>query len=160
MEKAGIAVPGLKARDGLAAINGSNLTTGMGCLQIYEAERLLKLEDRLHLRIVSQQEAVSAVARAVRRSRSGLKDPNRPMGSFIFVGPSGVGKSTTIDLLREVKNELAPLIRERIDCLRRAKKSHDVIDCVNLYRSTLDIPPRPRLRRDQVMQQEDSFAVL
>ena len=58
-----------------------------------EADRLLSLEKELHKRIVSQQEAVSAVARAVRRSRSGLKDPNRPMGSFVFVGPSGVGKT-------------------------------------------------------------------
>ena len=58
-----------------------------------EADRLLKLEEALHKHVVSQQEAVSAVARAVRRSRSGLKDPNRPMGSFIFVGPSGVGKT-------------------------------------------------------------------
>ena len=58
-----------------------------------EAERLLGLEVELHKHIVSQDEAVSAVARAVRRSRSGLKDPNRPMGSFVFVGPSGVGKT-------------------------------------------------------------------
>ncbi|MCH7592464.1 MAG: ATP-dependent Clp protease ATP-binding subunit, partial [Planctomycetes bacterium] len=58
-----------------------------------EADRLLSLEDELHKTVVSQHEAVSAVSRAVRRSRSGLKDPNRPMGSFIFVGPSGVGKT-------------------------------------------------------------------
>ena len=58
-----------------------------------EADRLLALETELHKRVVSQDEAVCAVARAVRRSRSGLKDPNRPMGSFIFVGPSGVGKT-------------------------------------------------------------------
>jgi len=58
-----------------------------------EADRLLGLEAELHKQVVSQDEAVSAVARAVRRSRSGLKDPNRPMGSFIFVGPSGVGKT-------------------------------------------------------------------
>jgi len=66
-----------------------------------EAERLLRLEDRLHERIVSQHEAVFAVARAVRRSRSGLKDPNRPMGSFIFVGPSGVGKTYLAKCLAE-----------------------------------------------------------
>ncbi len=66
-----------------------------------EAERLLKLEDELHLQVVSQDEAVSAVARAVRRSRSGLKDPNRPMGSFIFVGPSGVGKTYLAKCLAE-----------------------------------------------------------
>ena len=58
-----------------------------------EAERLLGLETELHKKVVSQDEAVKAIARAVRRGRSGLKDPNRPMGSFIFVGPSGVGKT-------------------------------------------------------------------
>ena len=66
-----------------------------------EADRLLKLEDELHKRVISQNEAVSAVARAVRRSRSGLKDPNRPMGSFVFVGPSGVGKTYLAKCLAE-----------------------------------------------------------
>ena len=66
-----------------------------------EAERLLQLENELHKRIVSQNEAVGAVSRAVRRSRSGLKDPNRPMGSFIFVGPSGVGKTYLAKCLAE-----------------------------------------------------------
>jgi ATP-dependent Clp protease ATP-binding subunit ClpC len=66
-----------------------------------EAERLLKLEDELHKKVVSQNEAVKAVARAVRRSRSGLKDPHRPMGSFIFVGPSGVGKTYLAKCLAE-----------------------------------------------------------
>ncbi|MEP0844170.1 MAG: ATP-dependent Clp protease ATP-binding subunit [Phycisphaerae bacterium] len=66
-----------------------------------EVERLLRLEDELHKRVVSQDEAVRAVARAVRRSRSGLKDPNRPMGSFIFIGPSGVGKTYLAKCLAE-----------------------------------------------------------
>ena len=66
-----------------------------------EADRLLGLETELHKRIVSQQEAVGALARAVRRSRSGLKDPNRPMGTFIFVGPSGVGKTYLAKCLAE-----------------------------------------------------------
>ncbi|HEY3244685.1 MAG TPA: ATP-dependent Clp protease ATP-binding subunit [Phycisphaerae bacterium] len=66
-----------------------------------EADRLLQLETQLHKRVVSQSEAVSAVARAVRRSRSGLKDPNRPMGSFVFVGPSGVGKTYLAKCLAE-----------------------------------------------------------
>ena len=66
-----------------------------------EAAKLLGLELELHKRVVSQDEAVSAVARAVRRSRSGLKDPNRPMGSFIFVGPSGVGKTYLAKCLAE-----------------------------------------------------------
>ncbi len=66
-----------------------------------EAKRLLNLEDELHKKVISQDEAVRAVARAVRRSRSGLKDPNRPMGSFIFVGPSGVGKTYLAKCLAE-----------------------------------------------------------
>jgi len=66
-----------------------------------EADRLLSLETELHKRIVSQGEAVSAVSRAVRRSRSGLKDPNRPMGTFMFVGPSGVGKTYLAKCLAE-----------------------------------------------------------
>jgi len=66
-----------------------------------EADRLLQLETELHRRVVSQGEAVAAVSRAVRRSRSGLKDPNRPMGSFLFVGPSGVGKTYLAKCLAE-----------------------------------------------------------
>ena len=58
-----------------------------------ESERLLHLEDILHQRVVGQDEAVKAVARAVRRARAGLKDPKRPIGSFIFLGPTGVGKT-------------------------------------------------------------------
>ncbi|QDU33097.1 ClpA/B family protein [Poriferisphaera corsica] len=62
-------------------------------LEKAESERLLNLEDELHKTVVSQNDAIKAIAKAVRRSRSGLKDPRRPMGSFIFVGPSGVGKT-------------------------------------------------------------------
>ncbi|MBI1851851.1 MAG: ATP-dependent Clp protease ATP-binding subunit [Planctomycetes bacterium] len=58
-----------------------------------EAERLLKMEEELHRSVVSQDDAIRAIAKAVRRSRSGLKDPRRPMGSFIFLGPTGVGKT-------------------------------------------------------------------
>ena len=58
-----------------------------------ESERLLKLEDTLHARVVGQDEAVSAVARALRRGRVGLRDPKRPVGSFLFLGPTGVGKT-------------------------------------------------------------------
>ncbi len=58
-----------------------------------ETERLLKLEDILHERVVGQQEAVSAIARAIKRGRVGLKDPRRPIGSFMFLGPTGVGKT-------------------------------------------------------------------
>lgn len=66
-----------------------------------ESERLLRLEDVLHERIVGQHEAVSAVARAIRRGRVGLKDPKRPVGSFIFLGPTGVGKTELCKTLAE-----------------------------------------------------------
>jgi len=62
-------------------------------LETKEAERLLKMEDELHRMVVSQEEAIRAIARAVRRSRAGLKNPNRPVGTFIFLGPTGVGKT-------------------------------------------------------------------
>jgi ATP-dependent Clp protease ATP-binding subunit ClpC len=58
-----------------------------------EAEKLLHMEERLHERLVNQDEAVSAISEAIRRSRAGLKDPQRPIGSFIFLGPTGVGKT-------------------------------------------------------------------
>ena len=58
-----------------------------------EKEKLLAMEDKLHQRVVGQDEAIAAVANAIRRSRSGLSDPNRPLGSFLFLGPTGVGKT-------------------------------------------------------------------
>jgi ATP-dependent Clp protease ATP-binding subunit ClpB len=66
-----------------------------------EMEKLLKMEDRLHRRIVGQDEAIVAVSNAVRRARSGLQDPNRPIGSFIFLGPTGVGKTELARSLAE-----------------------------------------------------------
>jgi len=70
-------------------------------LEKKEAQRLLELETELHKRVVSQDEAITAVSKAVRRSRSGMKDPNRPMGCFIFLGPSGVGKTLLARALAE-----------------------------------------------------------
>jgi ATP-dependent Clp protease ATP-binding subunit ClpC len=70
-------------------------------LEKEESERLLQLEAELHQTVVSQDEAVKAVSRAIRKARSGLKDPKRPMGSFIFVGPSGVGKTLLAKALAE-----------------------------------------------------------
>ncbi len=67
-----------------------------------EVEKLLHLEERLHERVVDQEEAVRAVANAVRRARAGLKDPNRPIGSFLFLGPTGVGKTELARALAEV----------------------------------------------------------
>lgn len=66
-----------------------------------ESERLLKLEDELHKRVIGQEEAVTAVAKAMRRGRTGLKDPNRPIGSFLFLGPTGVGKTELCKALAE-----------------------------------------------------------
>ena len=67
-----------------------------------EREKLLKLEDELHRRLIGQEEAVRAVSDAVRRSRAGLQDENRPIGSFIFLGPTGVGKTELAKALAEV----------------------------------------------------------
>ena len=70
-------------------------------LEKKETQRLLELEAELHKRVVSQDEAITALSKSVRRSRSGLKDPNRPMGCFIFLGPSGVGKTLLAKALAE-----------------------------------------------------------
>ncbi|MHC5145939.1 MAG: ATP-dependent Clp protease ATP-binding subunit [Planctomycetota bacterium] len=70
-------------------------------LEKEEAQKLLEMEAELHNTVVSQDEAITALSKAVRRSRSGLKDPNRPMGSFIFIGPSGVGKTLLARALAE-----------------------------------------------------------
>ena len=67
-----------------------------------ESQRMLKLEEVLHKRVVGQDEAVTAVAKAIRRSRVGLKDPKRPIGSFLFLGPTGVGKTELCKALAEV----------------------------------------------------------
>ena len=80
-----------------------NQWTGIPVTQMMESEadRLLQMEDRLHERIVGQDEAIAAVADAIRRARSGMKDPRRPNGSFIFIGPSGVGKTELAKALAE-----------------------------------------------------------
>ena len=77
--------------------------TGIPVSRLMEAEveKLVHMEDRLHLRVVGQDEAIVAVSNAVRRSRSGLQDPNRPVGSFIFLGPTGVGKTELARALAE-----------------------------------------------------------
>lgn len=77
--------------------------TGIPVSRMLESEKqkLIKMEERLHQRIVGQEDAVRAVANAVRRARSGLQDPNRPLGSFIFMGPTGVGKTELARALAE-----------------------------------------------------------
>jgi len=78
--------------------------TGIPITRMMETQRakLLVMEDRLHQRLIGQEEAVDAVSNAVRRSRSGLQDPNRPIGSFIFLGPTGVGKTELCKALAQV----------------------------------------------------------
>ncbi len=68
-----------------------------------EGDKLLRMEDELHKRVISQEKAISALSRAIRRSRAGLKNPNRPVGSFVFLGPTGVGKT---ELARALANFL------------------------------------------------------
>ena len=70
-------------------------------LQQAETDRLIQMEEELHKRVVGQHDAITAIARAIRRSRAGLKDPNRPIGSFIFSGPTGVGKTELARALAE-----------------------------------------------------------
>jgi ATP-dependent Clp protease ATP-binding subunit ClpC len=92
--------------------------TGIPVSRLVEAEtqKLLRMEEQLHGRIIGQDEAVIAVARALRRSRSGLKDPARPMGSFIFLGPTGVGKT-------ELARALTQLLMEKEERLIRIDMS-------------------------------------
>jgi len=80
-----------------------SMWTGIPLTSLREEEsgRLLHMEEDLHKRVVGQDEAIGAVSRAVRRARSGLKDPNRPIGSFIFIGPTGVGKTELAKALAE-----------------------------------------------------------
>ena len=79
--------------------------TGIPLTRLTETEssRLLQLEQRLHKRVIGQDEAVSSVSRAVRRARAGFKDKNRPVGSFLFLGPTGVGKT---ELAKALAQEL------------------------------------------------------
>jgi ATP-dependent Clp protease ATP-binding subunit ClpC len=81
-----------------------------------EAEKLLQMEERLHEHIIGQDEAIHSISDAIRRARSGLKDPRRPIGSFIFIGPSGVGKT-------ELAKALAEFMFEDVDALVRIDMS-------------------------------------
>ncbi len=87
--------------DGIAEVLA--LWTGIPVQRLTEEEtaRLIKMEDELHRRIIGQTDAITAVSKAIRRTRAGLKDPRRPSGSFIFLGPSGVGKTETAKALTE-----------------------------------------------------------
>ncbi|MGW4163151.1 ATP-dependent Clp protease ATP-binding subunit [Streptomyces sp. NPDC004788] len=97
-------------REGVVSVTASDIAeivarrTGIPVAQLTtsEKERLLRLEDEMHERIVGQAEAVTAVSEAVRRNRAGMGDPNRPVGSFLFLGPTGVGKTELAKTLAEL----------------------------------------------------------
>ncbi|MFF0430682.1 ATP-dependent Clp protease ATP-binding subunit [Streptomyces sp. NPDC004327] len=97
-------------REGVVSVTAADIAeivarrTGIPVAQLTasEKERLLKLEEELHERIVGQTEAVTAVSEAVRRNRAGMGDPNRPVGSFLFLGPTGVGKTELAKTLAEL----------------------------------------------------------
>jgi len=94
-------IPAVKRED-IARIVSRATRIPLEELTMEEREKLLRLEDRIHTRIVNQEEAVKVVAEAIRRARAGLKDPKRPIGSFVFLGPTGVGKSELTKALAEV----------------------------------------------------------
>ncbi|HKI91729.1 MAG TPA: AAA family ATPase, partial [Gaiellaceae bacterium] len=87
--------------DDVAAVVGRWTGIPVDRLLEGETEKLIHMEERLHLRLVGQDEAVAAVANALRRARTGLQDPNRPIGSFVFLGPTGVGKTELARALAE-----------------------------------------------------------
>ncbi len=88
-------------KEHVAAIVSARMKIPLLKITQEEGEKLMRLEQDLHSRIIGQNEAVSAVAKAIRRARAGLKDPSRPIGSFIFVGPTGVGKTDLCKALAE-----------------------------------------------------------
>lgn len=94
-------IDGVVDEDVIAEVVSKMTGVPLTRLEKEEAQRLLHLEDELHKKVISQEEAIRAIARAIRRARAGLKDPKRPMGSFIFVGPSGVGKTLLSKALAE-----------------------------------------------------------
>lgn len=87
--------------DMIAAVVSENTGIPVESLRESESEKLLRMEDELHERVIGQKDAVSAVSRAIRRSRTGLSSPERPLGSFIFLGPTGVGKTELAKALAE-----------------------------------------------------------
>ncbi len=88
-------------REHIAGIVSARMKIPLLKISQAEGEKLMRLEEDLHGRIIGQKEGVAAVAKAIRRARAGLKDPNRPIGSFIFVGPTGVGKTDLCKALAE-----------------------------------------------------------
>ena len=112
------------AREGYPEVNEQTIAqivaswTGVPVTQLTaeETERLLKMEAELHLRVIGQEAAISVIAKSIRRARAGLKDPHRPIGSFIFLGPSGVGKT-------ELAKRLAEFLFGDVDAMVRIDMS-------------------------------------
>jgi ATP-dependent Clp protease ATP-binding subunit ClpC len=102
--------------DDIAAVVAMWTGIPLSRLQVEETERLLKMEEHLHQRIVGQDEAIVTVAKAVRRARAGIKDPRRPVGVFMFLGPTGVGKT-------EVARALSEFLFGSDDALKRLDMS-------------------------------------
>ena len=100
-EASKVSQTGVVGKEEIAKVVSSWTGVPVSKLTESEKEKLLKLEEILHKRVIGQDEAVSAVARAIRRARAGLGDPNRPIGSFIFLGPTGVGKTELTKALAE-----------------------------------------------------------
>ncbi|MBI2093318.1 MAG: ATP-dependent Clp protease ATP-binding subunit [Candidatus Omnitrophica bacterium] len=96
----GEAMPVISAED-IAVVLSKWTGIPLVRLEQKETERLLKMEENLHKRVIGQEEAIAAIARAIRRSRAGIKDPRRPIGSFVFLGPTGVGKTLLARALAE-----------------------------------------------------------
>ncbi|MCC6228063.1 MAG: ATP-dependent Clp protease ATP-binding subunit [Phycisphaerales bacterium] len=94
-------VDGIVDEDVIAEVVSKMTGVPLQRLEKDEAQRLLDLEKELHRKVISQDEAIKAIAKSIRRARAGLKDPKRPMGSFIFVGPTGVGKTLLAKALAE-----------------------------------------------------------
>ncbi len=108
LEQLRLGLPDAEAAEGLRVTKEDiaeivSMWTGVPVTQLAaeETQRLLNMEDMLHRRIVGQNEAITAVAKAVRRARAGMKDPKRPVGSFLFLGPTGVGKTELAKALAE-----------------------------------------------------------
>jgi len=95
------ATPVVKAED-IAYVISKQTGIPIYKLEEKESEKLLKLEEELHKRVIGQDEAIRAIAKSIRRSRSGMADPNKPIGSFIFLGPTGVGKTEVARTLAEI----------------------------------------------------------
>ncbi len=93
--------PAVIGEEEIAEVLSSSTGVPVARLTEEESQRLLNMEDEIHKRYVGQEEAVKAISRSIRRTRAGLKDPNRPSGSFIFAGPSGVGKTELTKALTE-----------------------------------------------------------